>query len=42
VLLVFGFDYKHKPEAWEHSLSLLKYEVLPKLKHLDVRLGKAA
>ena len=42
VLLVFGFDYKHKPEAWEHSLSLLKYEVLPKLKHLDVGLGKAA
>ena len=24
VLLVFGFDYKHKPEAWHHSLSLLK------------------
>jgi alkanesulfonate monooxygenase SsuD/methylene tetrahydromethanopterin reductase-like flavin-dependent oxidoreductase (luciferase family) len=42
VLLVFGFDYKHKPEAWHHSLSLLKNEVLPRLKHLDAGLGKAA
>jgi alkanesulfonate monooxygenase SsuD/methylene tetrahydromethanopterin reductase-like flavin-dependent oxidoreductase (luciferase family) len=42
VLLVFGFDYKHKPEAWHHSLSLLKNEVLPRLKHLDTGLGKAA
>ena len=41
VLLVFGFDYKHKPEAWKHSLSLLKNEVLPRLKHLDAELGKA-
>ena len=35
-LLVFGFDYKHKPEAWHHSLQLLKHEVMPRLKHLDV------
>ena len=42
VLLVFGFDYKHKPQAWHHSLSLLKNEVLPRLKHLDADLGKAA
>ncbi|MGY8686073.1 alkane 1-monooxygenase, partial [Bradyrhizobium sp. UFLA05-153] len=34
VLLVFGFDYKHKPEAWHHSLALLKKEVMPRLKHL--------
>jgi alkanesulfonate monooxygenase SsuD/methylene tetrahydromethanopterin reductase-like flavin-dependent oxidoreductase (luciferase family) len=34
VLLVFGFDYKHKPEAWRHSLSLLSKEVMPRLKHL--------
>ena len=42
VLLVFGFDYKHKPQAWHHSLSLLKHEVLPKLKHLEAGLDKAA
>ncbi len=42
VLLVFGFDYKHKREAWHHSLQLLKQEVLPRLKHLDTALGKAA
>jgi alkanesulfonate monooxygenase SsuD/methylene tetrahydromethanopterin reductase-like flavin-dependent oxidoreductase (luciferase family) len=41
-LLVFGFDYKHKPEAWRNSLKLLKHEVLPRLAHLDARLGKAA
>jgi hypothetical protein len=34
-LLVFGFDYKHKPEAWHHSLKLLNQEVLPRLRHLD-------
>jgi alkanesulfonate monooxygenase SsuD/methylene tetrahydromethanopterin reductase-like flavin-dependent oxidoreductase (luciferase family) len=34
VLLVFGFDYKHKAEAWHHSLSLLKNEVMPRLTHL--------
>ncbi len=41
-LLVFGFDYKHKPEAWHHSLQLLKHEVMPRLKHLDAGLVKAA
>jgi alkanesulfonate monooxygenase SsuD/methylene tetrahydromethanopterin reductase-like flavin-dependent oxidoreductase (luciferase family) len=41
-LLVFGFDYKHKPEAWHHSLSLLKKEVMPRLKHLDAGLVRAA
>ena len=41
-LLVFGFDYKHKPEAWHHSLTLLKQEVLPRLKHLGAELGRAA
>jgi alkanesulfonate monooxygenase SsuD/methylene tetrahydromethanopterin reductase-like flavin-dependent oxidoreductase (luciferase family) len=41
-LLVFGFDYKHKPEAWHHSLQLLKHEVLPRLKNLEAGLGKAA
>jgi alkanesulfonate monooxygenase SsuD/methylene tetrahydromethanopterin reductase-like flavin-dependent oxidoreductase (luciferase family) len=41
-LLVFGFDYKHKPEAWRNSLRLLKQEVLPRLKHLKPGMGKAA
>jgi alkanesulfonate monooxygenase SsuD/methylene tetrahydromethanopterin reductase-like flavin-dependent oxidoreductase (luciferase family) len=41
-LLVFGFDYKHKPEAWRNSLRLLKQEVLPRLKHLDAGAAKAA
>ena len=41
-LLVFGFDYKHKPEAWHNSLRLLKQEVMPRLKHLDAGLTKAA
>ena len=41
-LLVFGFDYKHKPEAWHHSLSLLKNEVMPRLKHLNADLVQAA
>jgi alkanesulfonate monooxygenase SsuD/methylene tetrahydromethanopterin reductase-like flavin-dependent oxidoreductase (luciferase family) len=41
-LLVFGFDYKHKPEAWHNSLRLLKQEVLPRLKHLKPGIGKAA
>ena len=39
-LLVFGFDYKHKPEAWHNSLRLLKQEVMPRLKHLDADLTK--
>jgi alkanesulfonate monooxygenase SsuD/methylene tetrahydromethanopterin reductase-like flavin-dependent oxidoreductase (luciferase family) len=41
-LLVFGFDYKHKPEAWHNSMRLLKQEVLPRLKHLKPAIGKAA
>jgi alkanesulfonate monooxygenase SsuD/methylene tetrahydromethanopterin reductase-like flavin-dependent oxidoreductase (luciferase family) len=41
-LLVFGFDYKHKPEAWHNSLRLLKQEVLPRLAHLKPGIGKAA
>ncbi len=41
-LLVFGFDYKHKPEAWHNSLRLLKHEVMPRLKHLNAELGRAA
>jgi alkanesulfonate monooxygenase SsuD/methylene tetrahydromethanopterin reductase-like flavin-dependent oxidoreductase (luciferase family) len=41
-LLVFGFDYKHKPEAWHNSLRLLKQEVMPRLKHLDPDMIKAA
>jgi alkanesulfonate monooxygenase SsuD/methylene tetrahydromethanopterin reductase-like flavin-dependent oxidoreductase (luciferase family) len=41
-LLVFGFDYKHKPEAWHHSLSLLKNEVMPRLKHLGSDFVRAA
>jgi len=40
--LVFGFDYKHKPEAWRRSLELLRNEVMPRLKHLDASLGRAA
>ena len=42
VLLVFGFDYKHKPEAWQHSLELLRHEVMPRLKHLGADRIKAA
>jgi len=42
VLLVFGFDYKHKPEAWHHSLELLRNEVMPRLKHLGADRTKAA
>ena len=42
VLLVFGFDYKHKPEAWRHSLELLQHEVMPRLKHLESDQVKAA
>jgi hypothetical protein len=41
-LLVFGFDYKHKPESWHHSLTPLKQEVMPRLKHLDANLVRAA
>ena len=42
VLCVFGFDYKHKPEAWRRSLELLKTEVMPRLKHLGAEFEKAA
>ena len=42
MLLVFGFDYKHKPEAWHHSLELLRNEVMPRLKHLGADRIKAA
>ena len=41
-LLVFGFDYKHKPEAWRNSLRLLSQEVMPRLKHLKPGLVRAA
>ncbi len=41
-LLVFGFDYKHKPEAWHRSLTLLQQEVMPRLKHLNADLERAA
>ena len=33
-LLVFGFDYQEKAEAWHTSLGMLKNEVMPRLKHL--------
>jgi hypothetical protein len=39
---VFGLDYKHKPEAWQHSLTLLKQEVVPRLKHPNADLVRAA
>ena len=42
VLCVFGFDYKHKPEAWHHSLELLQREVMPRLQHLGSELPTAA
>ena len=33
-LLVFGFDYADKPEAWRTSLGLLATEVLPRVRKL--------
>ncbi len=33
-LLVFGFDYSEKPEAWHTSLRLLAEEVAPRIRHL--------
>jgi alkanesulfonate monooxygenase SsuD/methylene tetrahydromethanopterin reductase-like flavin-dependent oxidoreductase (luciferase family) len=42
VLLVFGFDYSHNPEAWRHSLRLLAEEVLPRVKHLTPAMTRAA
>lgn len=39
-LLVLGFDYVDKPDAWHHSLRLLAKDVMPRLAHL--KLPKAA
>lgn len=33
-LLVFGFDYAGKPEAWKRSLELIAREVMPRVAHL--------
>lgn len=33
-LLVFGFDYAGRPEAWKHSLELIAHEVMPRVAHL--------
>jgi len=33
-LLVFGFDYAERPEAWRHSLELIAREVAPRVAHL--------
>lgn len=33
-LLLFGFDYMDKPEAWRTSMGLFATEVLPKVQHL--------
>ena len=33
-LLVMGFDYAEKPDAWYNSLQLLANEVAPRLQHL--------
>jgi alkanesulfonate monooxygenase SsuD/methylene tetrahydromethanopterin reductase-like flavin-dependent oxidoreductase (luciferase family) len=41
-LLVFGFDYKDNPKAWQNSLQLLANEVMPRIKHLTPKLEKAA
>ena len=41
-LLVFGFDYQEKAEAWHTSLGMLKNEVMPRLKHLVPKAAKAA
>lgn len=41
VLCVFGFDYRHKPQAWRRSLELLKREVMPRLMHLSAELEEA-
>ncbi len=34
-LLVFGFDYVERADAWRRSLELLANEVLPKIRHLS-------
>jgi alkanesulfonate monooxygenase SsuD/methylene tetrahydromethanopterin reductase-like flavin-dependent oxidoreductase (luciferase family) len=41
-LLVFGFDYVDKPQAWRHSLELLSREVMPKLQHLKPKTQRMA
>ena len=41
-LLVFGFDYVDKPQAWRHSLELLSREVMPKVQHLKPKARKLA
>ena len=33
-LLVFGFDYVEKPDAWHNSLRMLAEDVAPRIKHL--------
>lgn len=38
-LVVLGFDYRHNPQAWRHSLSLLAKEVMPRLRHLSIGLA---
>ena len=39
-VLVFGFDYADKPEAWRTSLDLLATEVLPRVRHLAPAAGE--
>jgi len=41
-LLVFGFDYVDKPQAWRHSLELLAREVMPKVQHLKPKATRLA
>ncbi|MGH7090068.1 MAG: LLM class flavin-dependent oxidoreductase, partial [Stellaceae bacterium] len=33
-ILLFCFDYRHKPEAWHESMRLLAHEVMPRAAHL--------
>jgi alkanesulfonate monooxygenase SsuD/methylene tetrahydromethanopterin reductase-like flavin-dependent oxidoreductase (luciferase family) len=40
-ILVFGFDYLDKADAWHASLGMLKNEVLPKVQHLTPKPAKA-
>ncbi len=41
-ILVFGFDYREKAEAWRTSLGLIAEEVMPRLRHLKPPAAKAA
>ncbi|HKK29453.1 MAG TPA: LLM class flavin-dependent oxidoreductase [Alphaproteobacteria bacterium] len=41
-LLVFGFDYADKPEAWRGSFELIQKEVAPKVAHLNPSLKSVA